>query len=76
MITKSSIDLTKINEPCFALIGGRSSGWCSILLTTHTDCGTYRCPFYKPRGCKDWIRIEDRMGINLIPKEELNMEGE
>ena len=67
MITKHSLDLITIQDPCFALTYG---GGCRALILPHKNCGDYRCPFYKPVGCKDWVRIEDRQGINLIPPEE------
>jgi len=67
MITKHSIDLTKVNETCFAKT---SLGICRIFGILRDDCGSYKCPFYKPDGCKAWVRIEDRTGVNLIPPEE------
>lgn len=69
MITTHSIDLKQINEQCFAAIG-RKNG-CRVLSRTDDKCGTYRCPFYKPKDCRDWVRIDDRMGVNLIPPEDL-----
>lgn len=68
MITVHSIDLKKINSPCFAL--SKALKGCKVLIHTEEECCTYKCPFYKPDGCKDWVRIEDRTGINLIPPEE------
>ena len=67
MRTKHSIELYRMKEPCFA---ASWDGECRALTTPHKDCGDYRCPFYKPINCKDWVRIEDRQGINLIPPEE------
>ena len=67
MITKHSIDLCMTNDPCFALTYDRD---CKILIVPHTKCGTHKCPFYKPMGCKDWIREEDGTGVNLIPPED------
>lgn len=67
MITKHSIDLKRINDKCFAK-SVRDS--CRITSAVNDKCGTYRCPFYKPEGCKDWVRIEDNTGINLIPPED------
>lgn len=69
MITKNSMDLKHISDPCFAAIG--NSGGCRLLMRTDNGCGTYKCPFYKPRDCKEWVRIDDRMGSNLIPPEDL-----
>ena len=67
MITKCSIDLTRINEPCFART---THNMCRVFGLIQDGCNSYRCAFYKPKGCKAWIRIEDRTGINLIPPEE------
>ena len=67
MITLHSIDLARISEPCFALA---CTGDCRVLTTPDGGCGSTKCPFYKPVNCRDWIRIEDRQGINLIPPEE------
>lgn len=67
MITRHSIDLKRISEPCFGL--SRTYD-CRVLKGGDVNCGTYKCPFYKPIGCKDWVRIEDRQGVNLIPPEE------
>ena len=69
MITKHSIDLTKVDDPCFAN-NTRYYG-CNVLTMVHKDCGTYKCPFYKPAQCKDWVRVTDRTGTNLIPPEDL-----
>ena len=68
MITKHSIDLTRVDEPCFAwsiVIG------CQVLSRQQAGCGTYRCPFYKPRHCREWIRVEDKQGVNLVPPEDM-----
>lgn len=67
MITKHSIDLTRIKEPCF---GETQYGGCTALRQVHAECGSYKCPFYKPKMCKSWVRIKDRQGVNLIPPEE------
>lgn len=67
MITLHSIDLTKIDEPCFALTVTKA---CRALSKQSKECGTYKCPFYKPAICKNWVRVEDRQGINLVPPEE------
>ena len=34
-------------------------------------CGTYKCPFYKPFGCKDWIRADDENGVSMYAPEEV-----
>ena len=65
MITKSSIDLRYCIERCVNLkIGG-----CAVLCKAEPQCN-YKCPFYKPEGCRDWIRVEDRDGIAVVPPEE------
>ena len=74
MVTIHSINLKQINEPCFAAIGQKNG--CRVLSRTNDGCGTYRCPFYKPRDCKEWIRIDDRTGVNLIPPEDLGGKNE
>ena len=70
MITLHSIDLTTTQDACFASIGNNNIYGCRVLDITDLNCGTYKCPFYKPKGCKDWVRIEDERGINIIPPEE------
>lgn len=67
MITLHSIDLNYIHEKCFA---ESYKGLCRILITKNDVCGTSKCPFYKPDGCKDWVRVEDNRGIFIIPIEE------
>ena len=70
MITLHSIDLKTTEEPCFAK---SRMGMCKLLTIMPERCN-YRCKFYKPNGCKDWIRVEDRQGVNLIPPEEFEKE--
>ncbi len=67
MKTKNSIRLEETRQICesFSLVVE-----CAALTEADKNCGSYRCPFYKPNGCKDWIRIEDKDGYNLIPPEE------
>ena len=74
MITIHSVDLKRSEDPCFASIGYGESSGCRVLSKMFDGCGTYRCPFYKPEGCRDWIRIDDRMGVNLIPPEDYRRE--
>lgn len=66
MKTLHSIDLKTINEQCFART---RFGNCKILVIPARKC-CYKCKFYKPIECQDWIRIDDDDGINLIPPEE------
>ena len=68
MVTRHSINLKQVYEPCFATT---RYGGCKVLAIMHEECGCYKCPFYKPKDCKDWVRIKDRTGINLIPPEDL-----
>lgn len=68
MITLHSIDLKYIKEPCLFLTPRYDV--CKLLTTGHKSCGSYKCPFYKPQGCKDWIRVEDGHGVSLVPAEE------
>lgn len=67
MRTRNSIDLTTTRQLCAAY---SLTDLCTALKTPHVQCGTYRCPLYKPEDCGDWIRVEDKEGINLIPPEE------
>lgn len=58
---------------CFAkLVGG-----CQIFGTCAKDCGTYLCNFYKPQGCKDWVRHDSKNGlVRLFPPEEVKEYGQ
>lgn len=67
MITLHSIDLKYMHDKCFA---ESYQGVCRILTIQNDTCRTHKCPFYKPDGCKEWVRIEDNRGVNLIPPEE------
>lgn len=67
MRTPNSINLEMPHGSCWALLRGTCS---ASTEQKEDDCCTYRCPFYKPKDCEDWIRIEDKQGINLIPPEE------
>ena len=69
MLTKHSLNLKQIDSPCFAFIG--KTGGCRVMATTSEDCGTYKCPFYKPKDCRDWVRIDGGDGANIIPPEDL-----
>lgn len=51
---------------CFA----RRHSFCECLSEIHRGCGTYRCPFYKPLGCEDWLRIDDGYFVNMYMPEE------
>lgn len=67
MKTKHSVSLLRgSDEPCDSLY----PKGCRILTQVNKDCGSCACPFYKPKNCGDWIRVEDEEGIALIPPEE------
>jgi hypothetical protein len=55
---------------CFA----KTTGGCLIFGgKCKTGCGTYKCDFYKPDGCKDWIRCNSENGlVKLFPPEEVS----
>jgi len=65
MITLHSIDLKTISDPCFAEFDRRGIYGCRILHRMPKECG-YKCPFFKPKGCRDWIRV----GEWVVPPEE------
>lgn len=44
------------------------SGKCAALNEKEPGCGTYECKFYKPKDCKDYIRL-DKPPVMLIPPE-------
>lgn len=67
MITLHSIDLAHVHEKCFA---EGYKGVCKLLTVKSDVCRTSKCPFYKPDECKDWVRVEDKQGVSLIPFEE------
>lgn len=67
MKTKNSIRLEETRQTCCHF---NAAVECTGLTTSDERCGSYRCPFYKPKGCKDWVRIEDEDGCSLIPPEE------
>lgn len=54
-----------MDEKCWA----EGKHGCKALKIPHEDCGSYKCPFYKPEGCEDWIRSEiDGEQVLKIPK--------
>lgn len=59
------IDLTTCTDKCFA----NSLGTCRVLTTTAENC-TATCPFYKPKGCRDWIRMVAGDRVLLLTPEE------
>lgn len=52
---------------CFAMM----ADGCACLNGLNERCGTYLCPFYKPTGCKDWVRLDTRAMVRLFVPEEL-----
>lgn len=52
---------------CFAVM----TDGCSALKGVHPKCGTYRCPFYKPKDCQDWVRKDARSAVYLLMPEEV-----
>lgn len=69
MITLHSIDLKYVRDPCFAAISVRGTSGCRLLHKTPKRCD-YRCPFYKPKECRDWVRVEEGHDISIVPPEE------
>ena len=69
MITKNSVMLNQHSGPCCALSTLAGNKICEVLTRESPDCN-YRCPFYKPEGCGDWIRVEHGRDIYVVPPEE------
>lgn len=58
------VEISKCKEPCFAQL----NVGCKVLTC---DCvGKDECPFYKPQGCNDWIRVENNGEVWIVPPEE------
>lgn len=70
MVTEHSIHLEFCIDPCCHADPVED---CKGLRAKEEHCD-YRCKFYKPIGCSDWIRIEDEDGISLVPPEEYETE--
>ena len=67
MRTPNSINLLMPHGECWGLLRNT----CTVMRKLDKKtCGTYECPYYKPEDCEDWIRVEDKQGVNLIPPEE------
>ena len=56
-----TIDLTECFEPCDMTIMGE----CDALDHMADECD-WHCPWYKPQGCGDWVRV----GNIIYPPEE------
>ena len=64
------VKLSTIKSKCF----GDLNGGCKALTS---DCiGRDNCPFYKPEGCEDWVRVEIKGEVWLVPPEEYYDEKE
>ena len=50
------------DEKCYAKIQGQ----CVVL--TETNCTN--CPFYKPVGCEDWVKVNEHGTTYLLDPEE------
>ena len=68
MITKHSIAINDSLGECFAAVLHGAS--CKVLKRPVPECGTAGCPFYKPKGCCDWVRVQDGKQATLVPPEE------
>lgn len=66
---ENAINLKDVKDKCFAKT---DKGVCEALWED-SPC-TFECPFYKPTGCEDWIRLEKGAEKWLIPPEELGLE--
>ena len=60
------IDITDYTEKCFA----DGLGECRVLSETITTECNATCPFYKPKGCNDWVRIDTKTSVYLLTPEE------
>lgn len=58
------IYLDDCTDRCFAEIFADCG-----LLTEYDTCGN-KCPFYKPVGCMDWIRVRRNGRVELYAPEE------
>lgn len=60
------INLDECKDRCFATVLGE----CTVMDFPNDTCDS-SCPFYKPVGCKDWIRLNIK-GVNVIVAPEEN----
>lgn len=51
---------------CFAKL----KDGCAVLSEQIKGCGSYLCGFYKPNGCKDWVRVERSMMVVMLEPDE------
>lgn len=65
------IYLDECNDRCFA----DKAGQCNIMAFPSENCDN-TCPFYKPRGCADWIRTKRNKRAVIFTPEELERRQE
>lgn len=46
------------------------TGECSTMVERDRNCGSYKCPFYKPLDCEEWIKIEKEDHVEFYTPEE------
>lgn len=49
---------------------GKTPFGCDVMEEEHEKCGTFACPFYKPDGCQDWVRLDRGDVICLFSPDE------
>lgn len=54
---------------CFA----RQHNACKVMCELHPRCGTYYCPFYKPVGCEEWLRIDKSTFVRMYTPDEFEV---
>lgn len=54
-----------MDERCFGI--SPRTGKCSCLTEQSPDCGTIKCPFYKPESKKNWKRVEKNGKVTFEP---------
>lgn len=64
------IDITDSTERCFAEEDNKT---CKLLYADAIESCGCKCPFYKPEGCEDWIKIEKGEGVYLYTPEEMGL---
>ena len=59
------IELEECIDRCFL----DKAGKCTVLKEMADECN-YTCPFYKPKGCGDWVRMKHHGHEVICPPEE------
>lgn len=54
---------------CFA----KMQGDCTALSRKDKRCGTYGCPFYKPKDCEKWYRKDFKWYVHLYEPDEIEV---